>query len=630
MSGICGICQSSGQVSRASLELMLKGIQLPDEKQECLIARSQAGFGVMQRWKFQQTCQIQGICLAADADLCNWEELADHLKARGLDSDEITQGEILARLYAAEGWEFIKRLEGAFSIAVWDETSKELLLATDPLGLKTLYWRKEEGCLLFASQVGAVAALQRSSPEVYFPSVVQYFLFSVVPAPLTIYRGTEKLRPGVALRFRDGDARLEQYWDLVYNESGNRDPRYWAAGLRDEMRAAVHRHLDGCKGEETGAYLSGGTDSSSVVSFMAERYPQVNSFSISFPEQGFNEIEFARTTARRFGTRHHERCVEPQDILKAIPLVTSYYDQPFANSSALASYCCALLARENGMNTLLAGDGGDELFAGNERYATDKRFALYHGLPRWFRKGVLEPAAALLPAGDTPLSLPRRYIRRANIPNPRRVFSYNVFLSTDPGEIFEDDFLRAAPADDWLRIAEEHFNQAQASSELNRLMHLDIKIILADNDVRKVSGTAELAGIRVRYPLLDRHLAEFSGRIPTRLKMKGFQKRYIFKKAMQGILPEKVLYKKKHGFGVPIGFWFLRNKELKSLVQDVLNDRKTRQRGYFRAGFYERIADLHQRDHPGFYGEVIWYLVALELWHRQHLECLSHRSALAN
>jgi asparagine synthase (glutamine-hydrolysing) len=438
------------------------------------------------------------------------------------------------------------------------------------------------------------------------------------------------LRPGFHVTAENGRVRHERYWDLEYIESNNCDEKYWAGELREQMRAAVHRHLSECTSENTGAYLSGGTDSSSVVAFMSERFSKPQSCSMSFPVTGYNEIEYARTTARRFQSRHHELCMSPQDAIDAIPLVMDYYDEPFANSSALASYHCALLARRNGLDTLLAGDGGDELFAGNERYASDKRFSVYQSVPRWLRTGFLEPLANLAPANESWISLPRRYMRRANIPNPARIFSYSVFLSGNPMEIFEDGFLKQAPSEGWMAIANSHFQEAKASSELNRLMHLDIKIILADNDLRKVSGTAEMAGVRVRYPLLDRRLAEFSGTIPTCLKLKGSEKRYIFKQAMTGILPEEVLFKKKHGFGVPIGDWFLHDPKLKSLAQDVLSDPRTRQRGYFRSDFYERVVDLHRRDHAAYYGEVIWYLVALELWHRRHWDRSANGNVSAN
>ncbi len=218
------------------------------------------------------------------------------------------------------------------------------------------------------------------------------------------------------------------------------------------------------------------------------------------------------------------------------------------------------------------------------------------------------------------MSLPRKYIRRASIPNPRRIFSYGLFLTLDPEEVLEPDFLAQVPPAHWLDLVERHFNGARATSELNRLLYLDLKLILADNDVRKVSGTAELSGVQVRYPLMDHDLVELSGQIPTDLKLKGFQKRYIFKQAMREILPHKVLYKKKHGFGVPLAVWLLQSPRLESLIQDTLGDARTRQRGYFRPAFFDRLAKAHREGDLAYYGEIVWYLVALELWHRQHLE----------
>jgi asparagine synthase (glutamine-hydrolysing) len=385
------------------------------------------------------------------------------------------------------------------------------------------------------------------------------------------------------------------------------------------MRSAVHRHLEGCEAASTGCYLSGGTDSSTVVAFASEKHHPAQSFSIAFEEAGFSEIEFARTTAATFHTNHHEEFLTPQDASDALEKIIAYYDEPFANSSAIGSYYCAVLARENGVGTLLAGDGGDELFGGNERYATDKRFALYHQLPAWLRTGFIEPLASLLPLETGKLSLPRKYVRRANIPNPKRILSYGFFLNWPAEEVFEEGFLREVGTDDWLRIPEWHFQKAKATSELNRLLYLDLKMTIADNDLRKVSGTAELAGVNVRYPLLDEKLAELSGRIPASLKLKGFQKRYIFKQAMKGILPQKILSKKKHGFGVPLAQWLLQDARMKELSQDLLHDPRTRQRGYFRSGFIEKLMTLHT-EQPDFYGEIAWYLLALELWHRRHLE----------
>ena len=198
--------------------------------------------------------------------------------------------------------------------------------------------------------------------------------------------------------------------------------------------------------------------------------------------------------------------------------------------------------------------------------------------------------------------------------------SYQLLLSTPPQEMFEPGLLESAPPETWLNIAEEHFRSAAADDDLNRLLYLDVKMTLADNDLRKVLGTAEMAGVRARFPLLDFKLAELSGRVPAALKLRGFEKRFIFKEAMKDILPHSVLYKKKHGFGVPVALWFLQDPRLESLVSDVLTDSRTRQRGYFRPAFLDQLLQLHRGKDAHFYGEILWYLVALELWHRQHLE----------
>jgi len=618
MSGICGICEVGREFDASSVLPMLDAMTLSDESERDAFGVRSIAMAVARRWSFQRAGTADGVSVAVDADIVDYEPIADALSVPVTTVAAMPVAEMMIRLYARQGADFVKSLHGGFSIALWDEGQQRLVLAIDRLGIKSLYWCREDARLLFAARAGAVRAVRRERPEPNPDAVLQFLLFASVPAPLTSDRGMYKLRPGTVLQFANGSITEKQYWDLEYTESDNCSVAHWSRELRDGMRAAVHRHLTRCEQPSTGSFLSGGTDSSSVVAFVSEKHHPAQTFSIAFEESDFSEIEFARTTAAHFGTSHHEKFLTPHDATDAIDKIIGYYDEPFANSSAIGSYYCAVLAREKGVGTLLAGDGGDELFGGNERYATDKRFALYQSIPRWLRRGVVEPLAALLPDNESTLSLPRRYIRRANIPNPRRILSYGFFLSMPPAEVFEDGFLEKVGMEKWLAIPEGHFASAKATNELNKILYLDIKMTLADNDLRKVSGTAELAGVNVRYPLLDDRLAELSGRIPATLKLKGFEKRYIFKQAMKEILPQKVLYKKKHGFGVPLAQWLLQNPRMKQLTDDMMHDPLTRQRGYFRAGFLEHLMELHRRQ-PNFYGEIVWYLVALELWHRQHL-----------
>jgi asparagine synthase (glutamine-hydrolysing) len=619
LSGICGVCEPGGNLGSV-VEQMLPCLIVASEEKTEITRGASIALGVARRWSGQEVAAIPRIRIAIDADLYNVNELRQRLASSGTDAATAGLAECLAYLYENEGMGFLERLNGVFSIAIWDERKQRLILAIDRLGAKALYWSLEGKELLFSTRLSAIRAARKVALEVNPASLAQYLLFSAIPHPMTAYRGVEKLAPGTYLTYESGRVRQTRYWDLQYVESKEKDERRWAEQVQAGMRAAVHTQLDGCSSENTGAYLSGGTDSSSVVAFISERYKPVKTFSIFFGEAEYSEAKFARTTAAHFQCQHFEKQINSDDGLKAISKIAEFWDEPFANSSAFGAYYCALLAKDNGIETLLAGDGGDELFAGNSRYADDKKFAVYHALPAWLRRRIVEPLTGLLPANDGYLSLPRKYVRRACIPNPKRILSYNFFLNAEVQTVFEPDFLAQTMPESWLSVAEGHFQSAQAISELNRLLYLDVKMTLADNDLRKVSGTAELAGVRVRYPLLDYRLAELSGKIPTELKLKGFEKRYIFKKAMEKILPQEVLYKKKHGFGVPLSRWLLHDRQLNQFMKDVLNDRRTRQRGYFRPAFFDHLLTLHQQGHAGFYGEVLWHILALELWHRHHFD----------
>lgn len=617
MSGICGVCQPGRKFDQVRVRPMAAGLVVDELETQHASCGDSFALGLSKRFPGQDIGSLHTVWAVADADLTNQEALQSLLKREGMPAPS-NVAELLSSLYLLRGADFVKELEGAFSFALWDETKKRLLLAIDPLGIKNIYWRLADDCLTFATRISALRAWSPSL-EIDSSAMAEFLVFSVVPAPHSIYLGVEKMRPGFLLIFEDGRIQQHQYWDLAFHEE-HRSEAEWREAVRAELRASVHRHMAGTDSERTGAFLSGGTDSSTVVAFMNERQTPVRTFSAIFKESSYSEESFVRTIADQFHTEQHDCCLSPQDAMESIPRIAGYYDEPFANSSAIAAYSCSRMARECGVDLLLGGDGGDELFAGNERYESDKYFAIYHRLPGLVRHAVIEPLTHLLPQEHKWRGLPRRYVQRANIPNPQRFFSYNFFLSFPAGEIFDPDLLKQAPAEDWLQIPRGHFNRPRDAGELNRLLYLDVKMVLADNDIKKVSGMAELAGTRVRYPLLDRRLAELTGHIPESLKLRRFEKRYIFKQAMAGILPKRILYKKKHGMGVPVSSWLLNNPRLNSFVQDVLHDSRTRQRGYFRPGFVDRLLDLQRTDHVAYYGEIVWYLLLLELWHREHFD----------
>ena len=300
-----------------------------------------------------------------------------------------------------------------------------------------------------------------------------------------------------------------------------------------------------------------------------------------------------------------------------------YFDEPFGNSSAIPTYFCARLAAQNGVTSLLAGDGGDELFGGNERYAIDKILQFYQSVPRSLRKAVIEPALRVLPSSG-PTGKLARYIRRSNIASPERYFSYNFLVAHPATDVFTGDFITALNDYSVLDIPTRYYQNAPARDHLDRLLYIDMKLTLADNDLPKVIQMTEMAGVRPRFPFLDRSVADMAGSIPARLKVKGLKKRYLFKKAFQKLLPPAIVGKTKHGFGIPVSTWLNTFRPLRELARDTLGSTRARQRGYFQSDFIDNMFRMYEGDNSTYYGDALWAVLVLELWHQQFVDAPLH------
>jgi asparagine synthase (glutamine-hydrolysing) len=328
-------------------------------------------------------------------------------------------------------------------------------------------------------------------------------------------------------------------------------------------------------------------------------------------------MAFARIAARHFGTEHHEYYVTPDDLVRSMADVAGYYDQPFGNSSALPAYYCARMAREDGVTRLLAGDGGDELFGGNSRYAKQRVFGWYDRVPGALRRGLLEPVFGLPAVGRLPLLRKgASYIEQARVPMPDRLQMYNLVLRLGLGEVFTPDFLQRVDLDGPAEQQREVWRQAQAGSEVNRTLAYDWRYTLAESDLPKVRGTTALAGVDVAFPMLDDALLDFSMRLPVHYKLKGLKLRWFFKEALRGFLPDEILTKKKQGFGLPFGVWACNHPALAALATDALGSMKGRR--IVRPEFIDTLLQHHLPAFPGYYGEMVWILTMLEFWLRRH------------
>jgi asparagine synthase (glutamine-hydrolysing) len=500
---------------------------------------------------------------------------------------------------------------GEFAVGLRDARGRAFL-AVDRFAAQTLCYTLRDGKLLFWPRADELANGADLDPQALF----DYLYFHVIPSPRTVWRGVHRLPPGHCAWFEDGRLTVVPSWTPRFVEPPTPSLDALAETFRARLKSAVARQLDGSK---PACFLSGGTDSSTVagmIGAVADR--PAATYSIGFEAEGYDEMAYARIAARRFETEHHEYYVTPDDLVRSMPAVAAHHDQPFGNSSALPAYYCALKARDDGVTRLLAGDGGDELFGGNSRYAKQRIFGWYARVPQALRRGVMEPFFALPAVSRTPgLKKGSSYIEQARVPMPDRLQMYNLLLRLGLDDVLAPAFLAQIDRGDPARQQRAVWAQSGAdASDINRMLAYDWRYTLAESDLPKVRGSTQLAGVDVGFPFLDRALVDFSLGLPSHCKLRGLKLRWFFKEALRGFLPDEIITKKKQGFGLPFGVWANRHVALRDLAADALEG--LARRGVVKPAFLRTLLATHLPAHPGYYGEMVWILTMLELWLRHH------------
>lgn len=508
------------------------------------------------------------------------------------------------------GRDFAQALEsvrGPFAVGIVDASGRTLM-AVDRFSEYTLCYREEAGSLYAAAHADA---LRTPSTPVDTQAVFDYLYFHVIPSPRTIFSGVARLPAGHCLVQENGGCRVEPYWRPRFEEDRSRSLQ----GLKVQFLELVGRAVE--RRATIGppaCFLSGGTDSSTVAGMLSRcGRGQPATFSIGFDAQGYDEMAFARIAARHFGTDHHEYYVTPDDLVRWMPELAAFVDQPFGNSSCLPAFLCAKLARDGGVQRILAGDGGDELFGGNSRYAKQRVFDFYDKVPRGLRTGLIEPALGVSGAARVPgLRKVASYVEQASTPMPDRLQLYNLVMRLGLQRVLTPAMLARVDPEASLRLQREVWAQPGPCSSLNRELAYDWRFTLAENDLPKVSYACAKAGVEVAFPLLDDDLLAFSLTLPSGYKLKGAQLRWFFKEALKGFLPDEIIRKKKHGFGLPFGVWALRSPPLRALAGESVH--ALVRRGIVRSSFAQELLEQRLQEHPGYYGEMVWILTMLELW----------------
>ncbi len=629
IAGFVGIEElAAGPERRAVLERMLGAIRHRGPDDEGMMTTPEAALG-MRRLSIidlagghQPLSGCDGrVSIVFNGEIYNYRELRRELERKGHAFRTNSDTEAIVHLYEDYGERCVEHLRGMFVFAIWDEPARRLFIARDRAGKKPLYYASTpRGTLVFGSELKSLLEHPGVPRETSAEAVDAYLSLGYVPDPLTIFRGVWKLPPGHHLTFERGLVTIEQYWDFRFEPFVGRSEDDLVEELRALLDEAVRLRL--IADVPLGAFLSGGVDSSAVVGLMARHTEHpVKTFSIGFHEDSYNELKYARVAANHFGTEHHEFIVTP-DICHVVDELVWHFDEPFADSSAIPTYYVSKLAREH-VTVALSGDGGDELFAGYTRYVTDRRRSGFARLPRALRRGVMQPLSRTLPHG----AWGRNYLHNVALDAVERYFdTISLFTALGKRSLYSEGFRRALGAGAGFALSQfrEFAARVRTNEPLDVPLYLDSKTYLPGDILTKVDRMSMAVSLEARSPLLDHKLMEFAARVPASLKMRGYETKHLFKRAVRDFVPAEILDRPKQGFGVPVDRWI--NDQLRERTRETLTEPRAEQRGYFDPRYIRTLLDEHERgrrDHSG----QLWSLFMLELWHRAFVDGATGRAA---
>jgi asparagine synthase (glutamine-hydrolysing) len=554
-----------------------------------------------------------------NGEVYNYQEIRRGLLERGRELYTNSDTEAVVQLYDEFGADSLLHLRGMFAFAIWDETDKSLFLARDRVGKKPLlYSILPDGSIVCGSEFTALLEHPRVSREVDHEALDSYMSYLCVPAPMTAFKHIRKLEPGHWLRWKDGRIETRRYWQPDFSKkikiSEEEAIEETTRILRESTRLRMIAEVP------LGAFLSGGVDSSAVVALMAQESSQpVKTFSIGFEEQDYSELKYAKKVAEHVGAEYNEFIVKP-NAMDILPTLVEHYGEPFADSSAIPTYYVARETRKF-VTVALNGDGGDESFAGYERYSAMRLAERYHSLPSWIRRPFIEmPASAIpTPAGRrSRIRDGKRFLQAAGMPSVDRYAKWvSSFDNADKEWLYTTEFKGQLNGSDNKKFLRQWFTAANGSGIVDGAMLTDLMTYLPNDLLVKVDIASMANSLEARSPFLDHKLIEFAASLPESMKLRGFGTKSLLKKVAARLVPKDVIYRRKMGFGVPIGRWL--RSEMKTFLRDILLSESAAGRGIARPESVHKLVNEHlegSHDHAF----RLWTLLMLELWYRRFID----------
>lgn len=552
----------------------------------------------------------QSLFITYNGEIYNFPQLKEELLRKGHRFYTATDTEMILHLYEEEGVECVKKLNGMFAMAIWNQKKQELFLARDHLGIKPLYYREQGGSFYFASEIKPILEDEGVAREVDPESLVAYLHYRYTPAPKTMFKGIYKLLPGYRMVVNKRGVRSEQYWDFGFEKSKEEGSEgkeeEWIREVGKLLRESVKLQL--LSDVPLGAFLSGGIDSSIVVGLMSQMMNEpVQTFSVGFSESEYDETFFARQIAKRFKTNHQEVIVGPEDV-RLLPKIIWHLDEPLADPAAIPTYLLSKLAREK-VKVVLTGEGGDELFAGYKEDFPSRLALGWAIMPESLRERLADLVEKMPEIkGRTPLY-------RSLLPKKERAqhILRDAFRFVDLEDLTKAGPLLAKARPLFEPLFEKYWRESKGWDWLSQMLYLETKLWLPDDPLMKVDKMTMANSLEARVPILDYRLVELAAKIPSEVKIQNRIEKYVLRKAFGKIMPWEILNRKKHAFDVPIKEWL--QDELRYLVDQVLSEKEMKNQALLSSMKIKELVELHYQGKKDFSYEI-WNLLNFSLWHK--------------
>ncbi|PCI70717.1 MAG: asparagine synthase (glutamine-hydrolyzing) [Gammaproteobacteria bacterium] len=545
-----------------------------------------------------------------NGEIYNYLELKETLKGAGVSFNTTSDTEVLLELYRNTGIDFLNQLNGMFAFCIFDNKKQDFLLARDHTGIKPLFYTFTEDGIAFASEIKSLLQIDDVKREVNKSLIDSYMSVGYCPTNNTLFKNIFKLEPGHYMTIKNGEVEIKQYWNIKYDKSVDKGEEYYIKETQNLFEDAIKKQLR--SDVPLGVFLSGGIDSSAVVAMMHKQgVKDIKTFSVAWDYgDKFNETKYARAVAKQFNTDHTEYFMTAEDFKNFLPEYIRHMDEPVTEAAAISLYYLAKKTKEK-VTVVLSGEGADEVYGGYPIYKYMHVVEQYKKIPSFIRKPILNPILRMLGTKWA------KYADLSEMPIEQSYSGVSFYENSQKNKLYSKKFSEYVKNNNNQAKLKQFYDYTKNDDLQTKMQYLDLKTWLVDDLLIKADRMSMAASLELRVPFLDHRFIEFSATMPSKYRFKGYENKYILKKAMEPYLTEEILYRKKLGFPTPLSIMF--KGELFDFVKNIIDSEISHARGYFDQTEIKKVLGEHKKGSEDHH-RILWQLLVLELWHREYID----------